>query len=219
MKAQCAKPTVSLPSIRIHGRTIFEGLLDFGQANSICFGVEPDGDELFRLPLDLDLSDQTAFTAVRRSLLVSQRHSVLSLSSGSLLSVRARTSSIETWLDVKIHHFSIPRTDVQNASNVLFMSLEQQVEPKAGYAGHFRVGDRKDLVGPFDENEMTVRDLLNLIVTSSKGAMWITTKPHIWAKALPGQFWQILEYSDPAIANRAGIEQLEQSITSKLPPQ
>ncbi len=93
------------------------------------------------------------------------------------------------------------------------MFLEEQIKPSKGYAGHFRVADSADLVGPFDEKERTVRELLNLVVSSSKGAAWVTTAPYDKkTPTAPGMFWTILEYSDPNLENRVAHGQLVQQI-------
>jgi len=76
------------------------------------------------------------------------------------------------------------------------------------------MGDVKDLVGPFDEKDKTVRELLNLIVASSKGAAWITTTPYIQTSSPPDAFWKILEYSDANLRNPVIVRDLEKQIVA-----
>jgi hypothetical protein len=210
LKAQCASPTAPLATAQIQGETIFKGVLAFGVANRICLGIEIGNSSLLQSPISLDLSDITALAAVRKALDGQPGYSIVG---DGLLSVRA-TAGPATWLDVRIQLFKIPRTDVQTASNALFLSLQQQIRPREGYAGHFRMGDIKDVVGPFDEKDKTVRELLNLIVASSKGALWITTRPHLQASSPPDAFWRILEYSDENLKDRRIVEALEQQIAA-----
>lgn len=214
LKAQCASPTAPLATARIQGGTLFEALLAFGVANKICLGIEFDSNDLLQSPISLQLSNITAVAAVRNALHSHRRYSI---ATDGLLSVRT-TAGRATWLDVRIHLFKIVRTDVQTASNVLFMYLQDEIKPRKGYGGHFRMGDVKDLVGPFDKKDKTVRELLNLIVASSKGAVWITTKPYVQASSPPDAFWKILEYSDANLNNRVIVRDLEKQIVAALTP-
>lgn len=210
MKAQCTSPTALLATAQIQGGTLFEGLLAFGVANKICLGIEFDSHDLLQSPISLQLSNITAVAAVRNAL---HSHPRYSTASTGVLSVRT-TARPATWLDVRIHLFKILRTDVQTASNVLSMSLQDEIRPRKGYGGHFRMGDVKDLVGPFDKKDKTVRELLNLIVASSKGAVWITTRPYIQTSSPPEAFWKILEYSDANLKNRVVVRDLEKQVAA-----
>ncbi len=214
LKAQCAPTAAPIGAVRIQSKTIFESLVDLGLAYNVCFGVEVDNDELLRSPIDLELSDATPLTAARSAL---KTRSGYSVASDGLLSVRPIAEPPTSWLDFKIHRFAIPgRVNVATASNALLMSLQQQVQPRNGYAGHYRVADNTDLVGPFDEREKSVRELLDLIVTSSKGALWITTRPYARTESPPELFWTMLEYSDPTLKSQAAVKNLEQRIAAAL---
>jgi hypothetical protein len=200
--------------VQIQNKTVFETLLDIGLATKVCFGVEINNDDLMRSPIDLELSDATPFTAAVRALKARPGSSV---AAGGLLSVQPKARSPASWLEFRIHRFTVgARVNVPAASNVLFMSMRQQIKPGEGYAGHYGVVDDTDLVGPFDEKGKTVRELLNLIVTSSKGALWVTTGPCVRKGSPPDLFWTILEYSDPSLKSREVIQMLEQRITAGL---
>jgi len=210
LKAQCASPTAPLATTQIQGGTLFEALLAFGVANKICLGIQFDSNDLLQSPINLQVSNVTAAAVVRNALDACPRYSI---ATDGILSVRT-TAGPATWLDVRIHLFKIVRTDVQTASNVLSMYLQDEVKPRKGYGGHFRMGDVKDLVGPFDEKDKTVRELLNLIVASSKGAAWITTTPYIQTSSPPDAFWKILEYSDANLRNPVIVRDLEKQIVA-----
>lgn len=191
--AQCISPNAPLGNVRVQGKTLFAGLVDFGRTHKICMGIEIDSDELLRSPVDLEVPNAKGSTVAH---LVIEAHPRYSVAADGLILIRPRKRAA-SWLDFRIHRFNIPRTTVQDASNVLYMFLHGQIEPRGGYAGHFPVMDNTDLVGPFDEKERTVRELLNRIVTSSKGAIWVTTAPYDkTTPSAPGRFWTILEYSD-----------------------
>ncbi len=107
-------------------------------------------------------------------------------------------SKAKNGLDNGVHFIS--RMSLQAASNSLFMHLVVTLDPKraqGGFAGTFRTGDSTNLVGPFDERNRTVRDLLHVLLAQSKGAMWMTLLSYA---AIPNttpsrSFWTFLEYT------------------------
>jgi len=128
LKAQCASPTAPLATAQIQGGTLFEGLIAFGVANKICLGIEFDSNDLLQSPISLQLSNVTAVAAVRNAL---HSHPRYSIATDGPLSVRT-TAGPATWLDVRIRLFKTARTDVQTASNVLSMSLQDEIRPRKG---------------------------------------------------------------------------------------
>jgi hypothetical protein len=208
--AQCASPVARLSTAQIQEKTAFAGLFAFAEANRICLGIELDDNDLLQTRTDLHLSDVSGATAFKHLLGGHPRYMIVN---DGLVSIRP-TAAKTTWLDLKIHSFKIPRTDIQTANNALFLSIQQQIAPREGYAGHFRAGDPKDMVGPFDAKDKTVRELLNLIVTSSKGAAWVTTGPYVRTQSPPGNFWRIIEYSSTRQSGSVTIQDLERQIVA-----
>jgi hypothetical protein len=122
------------------------------------------------------------------------------------------------WLDTKIPRFQSARTDIQSASNLLYMDLQIVRDPTLatrGFAGHYPAGDTKDQVGPFDERNKSVRELLDLLVRSSKGGLWIAARrPAIPEENLSSHPWLIVEYSQPLSGNLEQIRHAEEHIRS-----
>lgn len=208
--AQYAPPAARLSTAQIQEKTAFAGLFAFAEANRICLGIELDGNDLLQTRTDLHLSNASGATTFQHLL---GGHPRYMIAGDGLVSIRP-TAGKTTWLDLKIHSFKIPRTDLQTANNALFLSIQQQITPREGYAGHFRAGDPKDMVGPFDAKDETVRELLNLIVISSKGATWVTTGPYVRTQSPPGNFWRIIEYSSARQSGSVMIQDLERQIAA-----
>ena len=134
--------------------------------------------------------------------------------SGPMLLVRPRARKGHDWLDTRITHFATSRTDLQAASNLLFMYLREEASAQGfgGFAGHYRTGDVHDPVGPFDEHNRSVRELLNLLVSSSRGALWVTAEPSTGAPVPDHAFWTVLEYDDPTATSPGFLEGLVHQI-------
>jgi len=67
--------------------------------------------------------------------------------------------------------------------------------------GHYRSGNPANTVGPYNEANVSVRELLDRFVGDSSGAAWITVKPYArrTANAEPALFWLIAEYDDESL--------------------
>jgi hypothetical protein len=64
-----------------------------------------------------------------------------------------------------------------------------------------------------------VRNLLDLIVASSKGGLWITVGRYDRSLALSSQpFWRVLEYSQPLPTNLGRIRGIVREIQSAFAP-
>ena len=91
---------------------------------------------------------------------------------------------------------------MQEVNNLLFMTVATQINPKiGGFAGTYSPGDPSSLSGPFNEQGRTLRQLLCLIVSKSKGGMWVVTEPPGNASFATRASWVILEYSLPLSEN------------------
>ena len=172
---QCiANPLTAAPrNIDIRTGSVLEALVDFGQTNSVCFGIEVMDHRLATTGVDWHQA------APLRDLL----HSTLSNVEGyrfqardHMVSISPARSGAPTWLDAKIPEFSATRrADVQSLNNLLFMDLALVENPRhGGFAGDYLGGDPQDQIGPLNEHDQSVRNLLDLIVASSKGGLWIT---------------------------------------------
>jgi hypothetical protein len=213
---QCiAHPLAEAPGkIGIRTASVLEALVDFGQTNSVCFGIEVMDERLATTGADWRQA------APLKDLL----HSALSNVEEYRFHARDRVVSnsparggAPTWLDAKIPEFSAARRgDVQSINNLLFMDLVLVENPRhGGFAGDYLGGDPQDQIGPLNERDKSVRSLLDLIVASSKGGLWITVGRYDRSRALSSQpFWQVLEYSQPLPANLSRMRGIVREIQS-----
>jgi hypothetical protein len=213
---QCIAYPLTAVSRKIDIRTgsILEALVDFGQTNSVCFGIEVMDDRLsttgvtwhaaapFRDLLESALSHAGGYRVEAR---------------GRVVSIAPAQTAVPTWLDARVPDFSTTRrADVQSLANLLFMDLRLVENPRlGGFVGDSLGGDPRDRIGPLGEHDRTVRHLLDLIVGSSKGGLWITVGPYNRERALSTQpFWSVLEYSEPLPTNLSRIRTTLREIQS-----
>jgi len=187
--------------IDIRTGSILEALVDFGQTNSVCFGIEIMDDSLAAKGVawhaTAALSD-----LLQRAL--SQVAGYRVRTRGRLVSISPARAAVPTWLDAKIPEFSTTRRGgVPSLNNLLFMDLRLVENPSiGGFAGDYLGGDPHDQIGPLNEHDQSLRNLLDLIVASSKGGLWITVGRYDRSHALSTRpFWLLLEYSQPLSTN------------------
>ncbi len=173
-----------------------EALLRLGSESGICIAVEFSGQEFWRRDIDIHGYDETSGNLVKRILASVEGYDVSQ--QDGFVTVRPHEEH-STWLDYKLRSFKAPRTDRQQVSNLLHMSLALEADRTIkGFVGNYRPGDPTELVGPFDQKDRTVRQLLNLIVASSRGGMWIARSSPLQDGLPPKDpFWTIFEYSQP----------------------
>ena len=83
--------------------------------------------------------------------------------------------------------------------------LERELNPDIqGIAGTYPTGDPTDLVGPFREQDRTVSQLLDIIVSHSKGATWIALTADSRAlRSVPENMWIVIQYNRPTADYKA----------------
>ena len=129
---QCAAyPLTTVPqTINIRTGSILEALVQFGQSNSVCFGIEVMDDRLAATGADWHQA------APLRDLLQSALSNVEGYrvrARGPVVSISPARSGAPTWLDAKIPAFSATRrADVQSVNNLLFMDLILVENPRHG---------------------------------------------------------------------------------------
>jgi hypothetical protein len=212
---QClAQPLAVTPKqIAIRSASALGALLQLGRLASVCFGIEVGDDRL-----------ATAGVAWAQPASVQRLlGSVLSAAGGYTMREQGRVLSIfppaspeGTWLDARIPQFRAPRAGVQTMSNLLFMDLRLVEDPAiTSFAGRYPGGVVGDRVGPFDERNRTVREILNMIVGSSMGGLWITVQPHARSERLGERpFWVIVQYAESPAKADAQMQSAERQIRS-----
>lgn len=213
---QCTDHPLTVTPVKVDGRaaSVLEALVEFGQANSVCFGIEVTDARFAATAVDWHQA------APLRDLLESAFSHVDGYRFGArdhIVSISPARAGAPTWLDVKIPEFSAKhRADVQSINNLLFMSLVLVENPHhGGFAGDYLGADPRDQIGPLNERDQSVRSLLDLIVKSSKGGLWITVGRYDRSRALSSQpFWRLLEYSQPLPTNLGRMRGIVREIQS-----
>jgi hypothetical protein len=220
VSAQCAPQPLSITPRKndIDARNAIEALLVLGQANSVCLAVELNDDQLVTAGERLQPAGSFA-DMVKQYLLRAKGYQVQARN--RIVAIVPTTSGPPTWLDTIIPRFSTSRSaDVQSLSNLLFMDLVLVDNPHhGGFAGGYLGGDPKDQIEPVDKRNESVRNLLDLIVTSSKGGLWITVSRY--GRSLPisnRPFWRVLEYSQPLSTNLGIIEGVAREVRANFQP-
>jgi hypothetical protein len=181
--------------------SVLEALLRLGQENQICLGVESAEPELSRRLVNLLMADVSVGDAVKEIIATFPGTYSFREELGVVL-IRNLRAPEKTWLDFKISTFRCTRSSVQAVNNLLWMTVATQINPKiGGFAGSYPSGDLSNLTGPFNEHGRTLRQLLCLIVSKSKGGMWIVTEPPGNASFVARSSWVIVEYSRPFSEN------------------
>ncbi len=78
----------------------------------------------------------------------------------------------------------------------LYMNYEMARDPKrkTGFVGDVLGADAANMIGPLDERNRTMRELLNIIAERSRGGMWVAMPRSIEMQSLP---WEFIEYQHP----------------------
>ncbi len=221
LNAQCVKTaTTVVPRFSFGGGTRVEAVIALGRQENICFGMRNLPRETFFQTASVEVSQETVAQIVSR-IMADDAIQIRATDSGVLEIVRP--SRNQSLFDRTIPSFTIQRAPLQAASLGIQLRLARELDPNiGGFAGSFNPGDRTDLVGPFDEHDRSVEDLLNRIVGSSKGASWIATVPDNYKlTGSPAQYpiWSIIQYDKPASDFRGVLENIGRDYpeTKQLP--
>lgn len=181
----------------IRKTTALDALLWFGHNERICFGIEFSGPELGK-SVRLSVHKATVSEVVKK-ILGSSDDLRLSVA-GDVILIRKKGVKPPAWLFHKIPQFDAPRMELTNANNLLWMTLERNLNPSStgGFAGDSPVTNPVEKVGPFHEHGRTVEQLLIRIVNVSRGASWFpsSNESYVSFPASINHFWTLVFYQD-----------------------
>jgi hypothetical protein len=171
-----------------------------GQQERIPLGIEYVDRGALEEPIGRDFREATV-SEIIRALLGEDKGYAWRVRDGVVnISHKPAAPGKENLFDRVLPDFRIPKCSVAEASNALYMSLNSQLHPEVtGYAGEYSPGSSRDLIGPLEVRNATVRDILNRLVNSvNRKAAWIVQVPPGHLDELPsGGPWAILEYESP----------------------
>jgi len=177
--------------------TRLAALIQLGYEKNICFGLEAPDPTMLTEVVHVNSSRTTVEAAIRQ--ILSNQHSYELSERNGVILIRRADSSGGIWLDHNVPSFVVDRTTVQWASMSLFMTVARLADPSiGGFAGDYNPGNTNDFVGPVNEQNKRLWELLTLIVGSSRGGAWISGRCGVTDESIPREpCWTILEYSVP----------------------
>lgn len=184
----------TISDVHIAKTTRLAALVQLGYKKNICFGIEAPDSSMLSDVVHFNSSHLTVEAAIRQ--ILPQGSYALSDQHGVVL---IRRADFGTWLDHTVPAFVVDRTTVQWASMNLFVTVARMADPSIpGFAGDYNPGNADDFVGPLNEQDKRLWELLTLIVSSSRGGAWISNRCAVTDESITREpCWTILEYSLP----------------------
>lgn len=180
----------------LRGPSVVAALVDFGRDNGVCFGVESPGKGLLNRPVDLKFGPSSVRSILAKILppryAISEQHSVIQ--------IRNRAAGPARQLNVVIPQLTIqadPKTNLTFASFMIYSLLQELVVPSTGggMVGSVLSLPADEAVSPVNESNKRVRELLNVIISHSNGASWMSDNCDLF-RLRPGEAcWTIAQYS------------------------
>lgn len=218
--ARCSDPslTATVPAFRASQKSRLDALLHFGEIHNVCFGIEYVDARLLTEPVQIRVPSGNIEQTIRAILGNDPRYSLeiheKVIQIGRIVS-EPHAASI---FDYVLPAFESRRGSLQAISNLLNMQLVSDLKaPEViGFAGDYSPGDLHDEIGPFTERNRTLRFLLGVILSETKGGAWISGID--WKLrgdfALPEKrrVWTFVEYGVPS----TGYDRILGSIAAGL---
>jgi len=209
----------TVESFSVEDVTPLDAVLELGRHEQIPLGIEYIDREVVGKPVSVAVGRSTVrdildmFVPVGRGYLYRVQNGVVVVTQKN---VPAGKKNI---LNTILSEFAVNRTDLQQASSLLWMTLYKTLYPVPGphgFVGTRRPGNPENIVGPFSLHNVTVREALNRLVSERKNAAWIVRVPAKYMNQLPNEgLWMIAEYETPP--RRYG-ETLRRSLFGSKPP-
>ena len=200
----------TVPGSFISNEPLVISLLQLGARSGTCFGLRALDAVAFTRSLHVSVRDATVRHIIVSLLEQLPDYEMQESSSNVVLVGRLRSIPKGSVFEVTVREFRSPRSSLKTVSNALKLQLAAQMDPTIrGFVGTYGPGDQSDLVGPIDEHEKKVWELLNDIVGQSAGAMWFPAAPELdAAKPTDISPWTIIEYSTPYSEASITIQEL-----------
>jgi hypothetical protein len=202
----------TVPSFSFRGGSRVDAALALGQQMNLCLGLRNLPRKAFLEPVLFDFREEKAFEIIQQ--MFRGLNVQVTRSAGGMINVVQHFEG-KTLFDHVIPSFEVGRTTLQTLSMGIRIRLERELNPEIqGVAGSYPTGDQTDLVGPFHEHGRTVSQLLDTIVSHSKGASWVSLVADSGAvRSVPDNMWVVIQYNRPT----ADYKALLAAAGSKLP--
>jgi hypothetical protein len=198
-------PAAASPKTRLIGFTAqnisgLTALLKLGCEQHLPMGIRYVDLQLAQKPINITLR-RPRMQEVIEAIMSHEKYCAWKLAHGFLSVTRAGASvGGQNLLATRLPDFSSPRVSLQQASQLLYMSLSLRLHPDIrGFAGNYYPGLTQNMVGPLHLQGYTVSQILDRIVQEYGDAAWVVTVPAQQLDTLtPAGLWMIIDYKDPA---------------------
>jgi hypothetical protein len=186
--------------------SMLDALLQVGRQEHLPLGIEYLDPNDLDEPISVQLHG-TSVGAVVNAILNQRRGYTWRIEKGVILIGHPGMPSGErNLLDVVLREFSVPeRTVLFTAATVMLRAqLERQLHPPkptpgaVGTVGSISGGRIENQVGPLTLRNVTVRQVLDRLVSQDNNAAWVILVPPTRLDRLPPKgLWYIIEYNAP----------------------
>ncbi|PYT11613.1 MAG: hypothetical protein DMG59_25845 [Acidobacteria bacterium] len=160
--------------LNVEAGTVLAGIYSLGYENGICLGIEIGDKSILGAAPRLHERDLTASAALQKLLQDGDTYRVRE--EGAFILIQPASSQGRLhWLDQRIPRFKSDRMPMKYVAEFqLKGALAAVRNPRyTGSIGNVIGDDVTAKVGPFDERDKSVGQLLSLILNQSRGGMWV----------------------------------------------
>lgn len=201
----------SVKSFTSSGKSALDTLLLFCQQERIPLGVEYVDQALLRTPVKVKVSGSTVTEVLDKILGPLEGYRWI-IEDGVIVvtHMSLEPPDNQNILRLKIPHFKTSESTLAEASNILWMTIDRQLNPGVrGWAGNYPPGNTLIKMGPFNLKNLSVRTILNHLVAEHGSAGWIVNVP-------PGNLgeltswglWRMIEYEELPRRYSAELEEV-----------
>ncbi|MBZ5544265.1 MAG: hypothetical protein LAO07_11395 [Acidobacteriia bacterium] len=201
-------------SYAVDGMTVIDGVMQLAQQAHIPLGIEYANPDDMSVRVSLNLRSPTVGEALEAILPSGKGYVVCGLDGVVHITNTNVPPRDKNALDRVLREFSIPRASglvtVVMASNLLRMELKRSLQPApsqaatgpVGIVGSLPVGRVENKIGPLSLHNVTVRKVLDRLVSEHNNSAWLVVVPPERLEHPPSgspslnvnDLWLILEY-------------------------
>jgi hypothetical protein len=164
-----------LGPVHLQAAPPLEALIELARSRHLCFAFENPGRDLLEPSVDLTLDNASPRSILDRFLQPARPYDITE--DQGVISLRPKQKRhAPTLLDIVLPAFNAPPTEtLEEASAALNVMLILLRKPKMiSPGGGIGLWPNDETIGPIHEKNKTIRDILDLTVSRSNGASWMS---------------------------------------------
>jgi len=182
---------------RVERAAMIDAALQLGRQAEVPLGIEFVDRLAFEKSVDVNLERTTVGHALD-TILSELKGYKWGVSGNVIVITHERApSGKQNLLNHVLKEFVIPRRcTLAEANDLLRMVLELDLDPRIrGFAGNYNPGSMERIIGPLTMRGVTVREVLNRLVSQRRNAAWIVQVPPGQSDRIPPHgLWTLMEY-------------------------